>query len=66
MAANRELVEWIRQYNAAGSGTAIHFYGFDSPTEMTGADSPRELLMVAVDFLATVDAGRAADLSRAD
>ncbi len=60
MAANRELVEWMREYNAAGPGTAIHFYGFDSPTEMTGADSPRQLLMVAIDFLGAVDAGRAA------
>ncbi len=42
-------------------GLAIHFYGFDSPTEMTGADSPRQLLMVAIDFLGTVDAGRAAN-----
>ena len=62
MAANRELVEWMRSVQCRGvQGLGIHFYGFDSPTEMTGADSPRELLMVAVDFLATVDAGRAAN-----
>jgi erythromycin esterase-like protein len=60
MAANRELVEWMRSYNAATPGTRVHFYGFDSPTEMTGADSPRQLLMVAIDFLGTVDTGRAA------
>jgi erythromycin esterase len=59
MAANRELVEWMRSYNGATPRARIHFYGFDSPTEMTGADSPRQLLMVAIDFLGTVDAGRA-------
>ena len=39
--ANRELVEWMRRYNADPSHRVkLQFYGFDSPTEMTGTDSP--------------------------
>lgn len=60
MAANRELVDWMRAYNAASPKAMIHFYGFDSPTEMTGADSPRQLLMVAIGYLRSVDEERAA------
>jgi erythromycin esterase-like protein len=39
--ANRELVEWMRKYNAdPAHGIKIQFYAFDSPTEMTDTDSP--------------------------
>ena len=42
---NRELVEWMRTYNAdSRNQTKLHFYGFDAPTEMTGADSPKQAL----------------------
>jgi erythromycin esterase len=59
--ANRELVEWMRRYNAdASHRVKLQFYGFDSPTEMTGTESPRQLLQVALDYLATVDAESAA------
>ena len=52
--ANRELVEWMRQYNADPShGVKLRFYGFDSPTEMTGSDSPRQLLQFVLDYLAS-------------
>jgi erythromycin esterase-like protein len=62
--ANRELVEWMRRYNAdASHAVKLQFYGFDSPTEMTSADSPRKLLRVAIDFLAAVD-GCATDARR--
>jgi erythromycin esterase-like protein len=55
-AGNRELVEWMRRYNADATRAAkLQFYGFDSPTEMTSADSPRKLLRVAIDFLASID-----------
>jgi erythromycin esterase len=50
----------MRAHNAASPSAKVHFYGFDSPTEMTGADSPRQLLMVAIDYLRPVDAERAA------
>jgi erythromycin esterase len=59
--ANRELVEWMRRYNANPSHhTRLHFYGFDTPTEMTGTDSPRQLLYFVLDYLASLDsaAGR--------
>ena len=54
--ANRELVEWMRQYNADPSNPVkLQFYGFDSPTEMTGTDSPGHVLHFVLDYLASVD-----------
>ena len=54
--ANRELVEWMRQYNADPSHRVkLQFYGFDSPTEMTGSDSPRQVLHFVLDYLASID-----------
>ncbi|MFH1958183.1 MAG: erythromycin esterase family protein [bacterium] len=56
--ANRELVEWMRQYNAETSHCVkLRFYGFDSPTEMVGSDSPRQLLYFVLDYLDSVDSG---------
>jgi erythromycin esterase len=56
LATSRELVEWMRQYNATRDERAkTRFYGFDSPTEMTHSDTPRHLLAFALDFLADVD-----------
>jgi erythromycin esterase len=53
--ANRELVEWMRHYNAdPAHQRKLQFYGFDSPTDMT-ADSPRQTLHVALDYLSLVD-----------
>ncbi|HEY9247123.1 MAG TPA: erythromycin esterase family protein [Candidatus Methanoperedens sp.] len=54
--ANRELVEWMRQYNADPSHRSkLQFYGFDSPTEMTHTDSPRQTLHFVLEYLASVD-----------
>jgi len=54
--ANRELVEWMREYNADPSHRIkLRFYGFDSPTEIIGADSPRHLLYFVLDYLASID-----------
>lgn len=54
--ANRELVEWMRQYNADPSHRVkLQFYGFDSPTEMMGSDSPRQVLRFVLDYLTSVD-----------
>ncbi len=54
--ANRELVEWMRRYNLDPSHrTKIRFYGFDSPTEMTGTDSPRQVLSFALSYFASID-----------
>ncbi|HZR43251.1 MAG TPA: erythromycin esterase family protein [Ktedonobacteraceae bacterium] len=54
--ANRELVEWMRQYNADPSHRVkLQFYGFDSPSEMTGTDSPRQTLHFVLDYLSSID-----------
>jgi erythromycin esterase-like protein len=58
LAANRELVEWMRERNAGGK-TAVRFHGCDAPTEMSGCDSPRRALHRALDFLEAVDAEKA-------
>lgn len=61
--ANRELIEWMRQANRNQcEHQPIRFYGFDSPTEMTVADSPRGLLAMALAGLAKLDAAIANDL----
>ena len=54
--ANRELVEWMRTFNADPSHKVkLQFYGFDSPTEMTSTDSPRQILHFVFDYLASID-----------
>jgi erythromycin esterase len=54
--ANRELVEWMRQYNAEPSHRVkLQFYGFDSPSEMMFSDSPRQVLGFVLDYLASID-----------
>lgn len=56
LAANRELVEWMRQYNAdPAHSVKLRFYGFDSPTEVMGTDSPRTVLDVVLDYLAAIE-----------
>jgi erythromycin esterase len=58
--ANRELVEWMRAFNADPSHKVkLRFYGFDSPTEMTSTDSPRQLLHFVLDYLASIDSAGA-------
>ncbi len=53
--ANRELVEWMRQYNAdPAHQMKLQFYGFDSPTDVT-TDSPRQTLHFALDYLSERD-----------
>ncbi|GCE07327.1 erythromycin esterase family protein [Dictyobacter aurantiacus] len=54
---NQELVEWMRQYNAdPAHAVKLRFYGFDSPTDnIDGADSPRQVLRVALDYLSSID-----------
>lgn len=51
---NRELVEWMRTYNADRSERdRIRFYGFDAPVEYAGAPSPRRALKHVIDHLST-------------
>jgi erythromycin esterase len=54
--ANRELVEWMRRYNTDPSHhVRLRFYGFDTPTEMAGSDSPRQVLHFVLDYLTSTD-----------
>lgn len=54
--ANRELVEWMRAYNADPSHSIkLRFYGFDTPTEMGSTDSPRRVLQFVLDYFASID-----------
>lgn len=54
--ANRELVEWMKQYNAdPAHHVKLRFYGFDTPTEMSGTDSPRQVLRLVLDYLELLD-----------
>jgi erythromycin esterase len=54
--ANRGLVEWMRRYNADPSHRVkLQFYGFDSPTEMIGTESPSQVLHFVLDYLASID-----------
>ncbi|WP_248698105.1 erythromycin esterase family protein [Methanosarcina acetivorans] len=46
----------MRLYHADPSNLVkLLFYGFDSPTEMTGTDSPRRVLYFVLDYLASID-----------
>lgn len=56
LAANRELVEWMRRYNAdPGRRVELRFYGFDIPGLVGGVASPREVLDVALACLTALD-----------
>ncbi|WP_433685049.1 erythromycin esterase family protein [Nocardia sp. CA-119907] len=49
---NRELVEWLRAYNAdRAPQDRVRFCGFDAPVEYSGAPSPRRALSSANDYL---------------
>lgn len=49
---NRELVEWLRDYNdGRAPADRVRFYGFDAPVEYSGAPSPRGALSAAGEFL---------------
>lgn len=49
---NRELIEWLRTYNAGrAEPDRVGFYGFDAPIEFAGAPSPRQALSAVIDYL---------------
>jgi erythromycin esterase-like protein len=51
--ANCELVVWMREHNRnRAPEDKLRFYGFDAPTEVTGAASPREALTALHGYLA--------------
>lgn len=54
--ANRELIEWMRQYNDdPAHPLKLHFYGFDLPLGQGGLASPSRVLDVALDYLDSID-----------
>ena len=53
LAANRELMEWMRSYNAgAQAKDHIRFYGFDLPNIAAGIAGPRQTLAIATEYWA--------------
>lgn len=53
VAANRELVEWLRAHNtAAPPGDRVRLHGFDAPLEMMTAAAPGPYLRRLRDYLA--------------
>lgn len=54
LAANRQLVAWIHSHNQSRPPQdRVHFYGFDTPTEMMSYPSPRVSLEHVRDYLAS-------------
>ena len=50
--ATRELIDWLRTHNdKLPPGERIAFYGFDAPTEITGAPSPGPFLRELREYL---------------
>jgi erythromycin esterase-like protein len=54
--ANRELVEWIHDYNPdQAHAPKLHFYGFDLPLGQGGLASPSRVLDLVFGYLDSVD-----------
>ncbi len=54
--ANRELIEWMREYNAdRAHPVKLHFYGFDLPLGEGGLASPSRVLDIVLDYLDSID-----------
>jgi erythromycin esterase-like protein len=57
--ANRELVEWMRRYNAdPAHPVKLRFYGFDIPGGTPAIASPHQVLRFALDYLSSMDHAR--------
>jgi erythromycin esterase len=57
--ANRELVEWMRRYNADPiHRIRLRFYGFDIPGLAAGISSPAQVLHFVLDYLALIDSAK--------
>ncbi|MGW5746157.1 erythromycin esterase family protein [Amycolatopsis sp. NPDC003861] len=50
VAANQQLLKWLREYNETAE-EPLTFHGFDAPTEMFSAPSPRTYLEHVRDYL---------------
>jgi erythromycin esterase-like protein len=56
LVANRDLVEWMRWYNAdPAHRVTLQFYGFDMPGVTAGPASPRQVLQFVLEYLASID-----------
>lgn len=52
LSGNRELVQWLRAFNAGRQPTDhVRFHGFDAPLETGAAPSPRRYLRAVLDAL---------------
>ncbi len=52
--ANRELLYWMREHNRGREAAEeVRLYGFDAPTEISGAASPRQALTALHGYLAS-------------
>ncbi|MGV8175531.1 MAG: erythromycin esterase family protein [Methanothrix sp.] len=61
--ANRELVEWMRVYNAdPAHGAKLHLYGFDIPGLEGGLASPSQTLHFVLDLISSIDSARGLEL----
>jgi erythromycin esterase len=57
--ANRELVEWMRHYNAdPAHEVKLRFHGFDIPGLTGGIASPSQVLHFVLDYLGAMDLSR--------
>ncbi|MGW1938099.1 erythromycin esterase family protein [Streptomyces goshikiensis] len=55
LAANRELVRWMRAHNEGRPASErVRFAGFDGPLEISGAASPRQALTALHGYLSAV------------
>lgn len=63
--ANRELIEWMRHYNADPARRGeLRFYGFDMPAAAASPASPSEVLAPVLDYLAAIDPASAQEHRR--
>ena len=60
--ANRELVEWMKHYNAdAAHKVTLRFYGCDIPSGTTGVEGPGGVLQFSLGYLSCIDAASGKD-----
>lgn len=58
---NRQLLEWMRDYNRRGSGPRLHFYGLEMQGHILQVERPNvsRAFRAALDFMEKVDAASA-------
>jgi erythromycin esterase len=62
VAANRDLVEWMKHYNTdAAHKVKLSFYGFDIPSGTTGVEGPGSVLQIPLGYLSSIDSASGKD-----